>query len=532
MRDQGYHEVFIPSPDVYSEGGPEAITEFQRKGAEGRNLVILPLSYVDKIGELEERENSYGAAAALKYVKELKDTVRIRTANNMKVTMYRVFETSLDLCIVTDNEFSKLDFKIDNLERKIRKELSLENTPIKVVTGRSAESVKYSSRGLTVEEPKFLIVDEDIIHKGILFGNNDLYAKLQESGGELKVEEASFIMENQELYMNQFIRFNAAEGESDYAIVTGDLAKNKDGSRIVGIENMVVRMIPQSERSRKFHYGNREDSHHLVADNILGIKPFDMEQYLAMQYGLLNPEVSLFFLCGKQGSGKTVLTYAYAMDAVMTYEKELAVRRGLGTQKDVAFQQIVLMKAPEILGGKRRDVGALPGDLFLKLKNHLAPYKDAHGQTTLSREVRFEDLFLHPKFENEFGGPLKKEIQNKKMSNGGRLPAHNEAIELIYSGFAGGRSKSDTLFIVDEAQDYTPYEMKTIIERLALGSSMIILGDPKQTRNPNCTVKKNGLTYAVRNYLGKPYSGLVALSKNYRSQISEDSESMRVYNSQ
>jgi PhoH-like ATPase len=84
--------------------------------------------------------------------------------------------------------------------------------------------------------------------------------------------------------------------------------------------------------------------------------------------------------------------------------------------------------------------------------------------------------------------------------------------------------------VIDEAQDYTPYEMKTLIERLALGSKMIVLGDPKQTRNPNCSVKKNGLTYAIKYFLARPYSALIGLTKNYRSQVSEDSEDMTVYN--
>ena len=69
--------------------------------------------------------------------------------------------------------------------------------------------------------------------------------------------------------------------------------------------------------------------------------------------------------------------------------------------------------------------------------------------------------------------------------------------------------------------------MRTILERLALGSAVVVLGDPRQTRNPNCNAKKNGLTYAIRNYIGKPYAALIGLSKNYRAQISEDSESMK-----
>jgi PhoH-like ATPase len=83
---------------------------------------------------------------------------------------------------------------------------------------------------------------------------------------------------------------------------------------------------------------------------------------------------------------------------------------------------------------------------------------------------------------------------------------------------------------IDEAEDLTPYEMKTIIERMGVSSKLIISGDPAQTRNPYCSRKYNGFTFAIKHYLPKPYSMLVKLNTNYRHQMSEDAEDMHVQN--
>jgi predicted ribonuclease YlaK len=532
FEDEHYHEVFVPLPDVYDEGGPMAITEFQRKQEEGKNLVVMPLSFIDKLGQMEAEDHSYGAASSLTFIDDLyKNGIRLESKNPDKFIPFNIY-SNLDMCFTREDLFPRDHSMMSDLSDLLHKELHLENTPFNFITSRSAESIKMSSRGINVAGPEFLIVDENVIYKGIVLGNDRVYASLLESPDHRVPLDQAEDMLDSELMMNQFVRFETGGKDADYALVSGHLTKNHDGSRITRVDKKFLRLIPQKDHDKRIHYGNRDDRNHAVSDNILGIRPFDMEQYLALQYGMMAPDTSLFFLCGRQGSGKTVLAYAYALDSILWYDSEIRQKRGLSvSRKGGLFQQTVLMKAPEILGGKRRDPGALPGDLFQKLENHMAPYKDAHELSTLYKDIRFEDLFLHPTFKNAFGEPRDPKVSRIKLNNDSAyLPADREAIELIYSGFAGGRSKSNTLFIVDEAQDYTPYEMKTIMERMALGSAMIILGDPFQTRNPLCTVKKNGLTYAIRNYLDKPYSALMYLSKNYRTQISEDSETMKVFN--
>ena len=268
-------------------------------------------------------------------------------------------------------------------------------------------------------------------------------------------------------------------------------------------------------------------------DEILGISPRDMEQYLAMQYGLLNNDVSLFFLTGAQGSGKTLLSYVCAVDQILWYEKDMRSKR-LQTDgsksKSGSYKNIILLKPNEIMGGKRRDIGALPGSLYSKIKPHLGPYLDGHRESILHEYFPFEEMLRHPRFPNDFGDK-RRDCGNVKINNEARLPADFEAIEMTYSGFMRGRSFTNTLILVDEAQNFSPYEVKTILERMGEGCKGIIMGDPLQVDNPYCSREINGMTHAISHYLSKPYSALINLTRNYRSQVSADAQEWRVFNS-
>ena len=263
-------------------------------------------------------------------------------------------------------------------------------------------------------------------------------------------------------------------------------------------------------------------------DNVLGVSPRDMEQYIAMQYGILNPNVSLLFMAGKRGTGKTILNFS-SIDQALVYEKGERIKRGWPeNEKNGLYKKVIILKAPEILGGERRNVGFLPGDLFEKIRPHIQPYIDAHEETILNElAIPFEDLIRHPRYDNGYG---MRTDQGKQPIGSAHMPPNSSLIEVRYSGFMGGASIGKTLMLIDEAQDFTPYEIKTLIERVGEGSKLIISGDPAQTRNPFCSRKINGFTYAIKHYLPKPYSMLVQLMKNYRHQMSEDSEEMPALN--
>ena len=519
--NQEYHKIYIPLTDAYDLGGPDVFTNFERtddEKAEGeKNLIVFPWSFIDSLDKL--KETSPGAEKTLEKICEVSKGKKIcESADGFD--FYKCLE-GLDIAIVGEGNDSSDKF-IASLYEQI--EAQFTKAPV-LITSQPRPAIYFARRGMNVEEPEFLKVGEDILNEGILAGNDELISELFGNSGVLPLETAAKLLgrEEKELYHNQFIRFVWGQSPARYARVAGKLRWNKEHTEMIGVEDRVVRMLAEQEYGKKIRIGQQ------VVDNVLGISPKDMEQYIAMQYGLFNPEVSLFFICGSQGSGKTLLSYVAAVDMVLVYEEEMRRARGLdGDKKEGFFRQIILIKPNNILGGKSREVGYLPGDLYAKIKPHLGPFIDAHKESVLGQSFPFEEMFKHPRFVNDFGMPRTKEMNGMKI-NGARLTGHCEMIELTYSGFMRGRSLKDTLLMIDEGQNLTPFEMKTLLSRLGMGCKCVVMGDPKQIDNPACRADFNGLTHAVNHYLRDPFSMVVKLPKNYRDQISKRSDDRHAY---
>ena len=514
-----YHRVFVPLSDLYSLSGQGVFSHLSCGDKDRRNLVAVPLSMVNLLGRLKN-EGLVGAAATLRYLREIQqERPLLSSVGESGLRIHRVSE-GLDIAFCPSSGREELDL-ISPLEKKLRKYQSNQGTHrVTALTGNDEIQISLSAKGVHVERPLFLLVNADIVFEGILEGTSRLLARLYESEGHVPLDSASDEL-NRDLFVNQFVRFHRGD-HTKYARVVGDLQWNGNNSRIIGVNNLELRLLEEAEYGKKIRVGR----HHM--DRVLGISPLDMEQYLALQYGLMNQEVSLFFLCGSHGSGKTLLGYVAAIDAVLCYDEEVRYKRtGQRSPKGGFYRRIVLLKPNEIMGGKRRDVGALPGDLYSKLQHHLAPFIDAHRESLLGREMAFDQMLLHPAFVNDFGGPR---TFDKKIEGSAYLPS-NGVVEITYSGFMRGRSFSDTLLLIDEAQNFTPYELKTILARMGTGCKVIVMGDPYQLDNPLCSVEVNGLTHAIHHFLGKPYMGLVTLGKNHRSQVSDDTTDWKVFSS-
>lgn len=508
-----YHHLYIPAPDIFSFSGSDVFNHLARQGKGRPNLVVVPMEFVDELELMQEK--SYGASDALLFLKGIR-----ASTHSEGIRIGRVND-GLDIAIISRaGEFSP-----ERLEERVRSSFTLSNDAKPTfVTNRARDHLELADKGICVEDPDFLQVSADIVHEGIILGNDALLAALRQSGDKVSLEQAADLL-GRGLYINQFVKFIGPR-DYEYARVHADLGKNHSGTRIISVRNPQLELLVRSEYGKEVHVGNHRKS------DVLGVRPRDMEQYLAFQYGLLDPEVSLFFLCGMQGCGKTLLAYVAAVDQILWYEDKIRELRGhLDEGKSGRYKQIVLLKPNEIMGGKRRDVGALPGSLLEKLGGHLDSYNDAHEQSVLGNVLPFEEMFTHPRYANGEFNQRSKEASSAKIAGQAYLPANVQAIKMTYSGFMRGRSFLDTLILVDEAQNFTPYEVKTIIERAGEGSKIVIMGDPLQTDNPHCSRGINGLTHAIRYYLDKPYSALVTLTKSHRSQMSEDAAELRVFSS-
>jgi PhoH-like ATPase len=210
-------------------------------------------------------------------------------------------------------------------------------------------------------------------------------------------------------------------------------------------------------------------------DSIWGINARNVEQSFALDC-LLNDEILFVSLVGKAGTGKTLL----------------AIAAGLHKTLDEGKFQRLLVSRPIFPMG--RDIGYLPGDIEQKL-----------------------NPWMQPIFDNvEFlmGADKKAAGRAQELINQGML--NIEPLTYIR-----GRSIPKQYLIVDEAQNLTPHEIKTIITRAGRGTKVVLTGDIYQIDNPYVDSANSGLTYAVERFKGYPIGAHVTLTKGERSELAE-----------
>ena len=207
-----------------------------------------------------------------------------------------------------------------------------------------------------------------------------------------------------------------------------------------------------------------------------GIRPRNVEQRFAMD-ACLNPEIPLVSLTGGAGTGKTLIALAAALEQAADYD------------------QIILSRPTVVLGGQ--DIGFLPGDQKSKMGPYVQPLMD-----------NLDVIRHHFK-------PGSKQAQ--------KIEAMMREEKLVISPLAyiRGRSLGKVYFIVDEAQNLTPHEVKTIITRAGEGTKMVFTGDPYQIDQPYLDQWSKGLAHLGEKMSGQPLFQHVVLTKGERSELSE-----------
>jgi PhoH-like ATPase len=207
-----------------------------------------------------------------------------------------------------------------------------------------------------------------------------------------------------------------------------------------------------------------------------GIRALNVEQKFAMDL-LLDDAVQLVTLVGTAGTGKTLMAMAAGLQRVVEEKK----------------YRKVLISRPVIPLGK--DIGYLPGTKDDKLRNWMQPIFDNLEYLT-GQGGEDDDTSSHVDYL----------IETNKL-------------ELEAVTYIRGRSLPKQWVVVDEAQNLTPHEMKTIVSRAGEGTKVIITGDPYQIDNPYLDSDSNGLTYLVEKFKGQAIYGHVTLSRTERSDL-------------
>ncbi|WP_078391619.1 PhoH family protein [Shouchella patagoniensis] len=209
-------------------------------------------------------------------------------------------------------------------------------------------------------------------------------------------------------------------------------------------------------------------------EHVWGIKPRNAQQKMALEL-LLRDDLPLVTLVGKAGTGKTLLSLA----------------AGLLQTEDLHLYKKLVVARPIVPLGK--DIGYLPGEKEEKLKPWMQPIFD-----------NLEFLF-----------------DTKKPGELDRILAGMSSIQVEALTYIRGRSIPDQYIIIDEAQNLTKHEVKTILTRVGERSKVVLMGDPQQIDHPYLDEYTNGLTYAVETFKNEALSGHIKLVKGERSALAQ-----------
>ena len=263
-----------------------------------------------------------------------------------------------------------------------------------------------------------------------------------------------------ELHVNQYVLLEAGEKQTIPARL--------------GLGGKLVRLVvPEGLRI--------PDGNHL--------KPLNLGQKCFID-ALLNPEISLVTCFGQAGTGKTLVAMAAGLHGVFARE----------------FNGLTVSRPVVSMGDQ---MGYLPGSLEEKMRPWLQPIYDAL------------ELLMSPQNAK---GPKRK--RSKSESEGAQQKPYDDlvnqgVIEVEALAYIRGRSIPNRFFILDEAQQLTPQEAKTVVTRMSKGSKLVLVGDPDQIDHPYVDSRSNGLVFTRQRMRGQSFAAHVSLSRGERSDLAE-----------
>lgn len=277
------------------------------------------------------------------------------------------------------------------------------------------------------------------------------------------------------------------------------------------LNQYVLLRTPEGKTMPGRHAGDGEIRRLKVPDFLrapggIPIRPKNLEQQFFID-ALLDDSISLVTCFGKAGTGKTLLSTVCALHQLAEGGR---------------FDGVSISRPVMSLG---KDIGFLPGTLDEKMRPWLQPYYDALELLVPSK----------PPADAAFAG--KKASKKRRQGEVRSAPSHppppvgakKPYERLIESGlveiealcFIRGRSIARRFFILDEAQQLTPHEAKTVITRISEGSKIVLIGDPAQIDNPYVDSRSNGLVYCSNRLRGQALAAHVKLTKGERSDLAE-----------
>jgi len=324
-----------------------------------------------------------------------------------------------------------------------------------------------------------LIIKEEEPKRKVILVTKDINLRLKAKALNLEAEdyETGKIKDLEKLYSGKEIieGFNQEVIDDLYKISAIELDKIQKKRKTFLPENNLFFILKSAKNSvLAFYNAHSNMLEQVEKKQYYGIKPRNAEQTFAF-HALMNPDIKLVALSGVAGTGKTLLALAASLEQ----------------RRD--FKQIYL--ARPIVPLSNKDIGFLPGDMKAKINPYMQPL--------------FDNL---KHIKNQWSEKDKEYKQIDEM-------LENEKIIITPLAYIRGRSLSNVIFIVDEAQNLTPHEIKTIITRAGENTKIIFTGDIFQIDSPYLDEQSNGLSYMIHKLRGQKLFAHIALEKGERSEL-------------
>jgi len=422
------------------------------------NEIVIPLVVIEEIDSQKKRQDEVGRSAR-RVAHHLDE---LRRVGNLSEGVATGGGGCLRVAVqeVSDVIPAELDaHKPDNQVLAVTAQLKQANGKRKVVLVSKDINVRVKADSLG-------LMAQDYERDKVVVGSAELYSGMQ-------------VVEVHAEAMEKFQQSGAVSvGDLD---LTGS-PRNPDFAGGLKPNQFVHFQVPgQSSLSAlgRFDLGRGEIvSLTQTKKEVWGIQPKNLGQRFALD-ALLDNAIPLVTLTGRAGTGKTLVALAAGLQKVLD---EHAYRR-------------LLVTRPVIPMGK--DVGYLPGDKDEKLRPWMQPIYDNL------------ELLMSVMYKDQMVADMVTRLQDKGL------------FEVEALTYIRGRSIPNQLIIVDEAQNLTPHEVKTIISRAGEGTKMVLTGDAYQIDHPYLDFSSNGLCYAVEKFKDSPLAAHVTLTKGQRSELAE-----------
>ncbi len=424
------------------------------------NIVVLPIVAIEELDKLKKFRDELGHSArvAARNIDALRNKGKLY--KGVEINDGGIFKIVLNTNHVNWPSVLKED-KNDNLILKtayfLLEENKDKNIPVIFVSKDLNARIKASVLGLEVQDYNKEKVKMDQFEKGWL--EIEVAPEIINEFYKNKGISVEKLNSNISFYPNCYLLLRSTANSKDTAI-----AKYNENNNMI----------------EELHYYTK---------SVWGIKALNLEQKFVFD-ALLDPSIKLVTLVGQAGTGKTLLALASALKQ---------------TLDDNLYKKILVSRPIVPLG---KDIGYLPGSKDEKLSVWMQPI--------------FDNLyFILNQNGSNFGMEAEEGYKGKKRGSAGIADYFIETgvIELAAVTYIRGRTIPQQFIIIDEAQNLTPHEVKTIISRVGVDSKIVLTGDPFQIDNPYLDSESNGLIYVAERFKGQHIAAHIILSKSERSEL-------------